>query len=246
MTRDHSLIEELMAVDALGGLDDDDDRERLERERVEHGVDCPECAAIEEGFAETAGRLAFALTPEPVDEAVLDRILAAPRPGEGELTVVEATVPPTDEVSARRARRSPVWRALVAAAAVVAIVVVAVTTLAPSPTSVQASSSQQLVTFTGETEGTLAMAFTPGEPGAVLWGSGLPDPGSDRVLEIWMIEGGEAISGGCVVPADGVVAFRVEADVGAADAMAVTEEPSDCPSAPTTEPFLLADLTTVV
>jgi hypothetical protein len=159
--------------------------------------------------------------------------------------VVETPSAPADELSERRARRPRAWQALVAAAAVVAVVAVAVTTLAPSPTGVQATSSQQLVTFTGQTEGTLAMAFTPGEPGAVLWGSGLPDPGADKVLEIWTIEEGRAVSGGCVVPTDGVVAFRVEADVSTADAMAVTEESSDCPSAPTTEPFLLADLTTV-
>lgn len=245
MTRDHSLIEELMAVDALGGLDEDD-RDRLQRERAAHGSECPECAAIESAFAETAGRLAFALTPQPVDEAMVDRILSAPRPGDGGVAVAEAPAPPADELSQRRARRVPPWQALVAAAAVVAIVVAAVATFVPSPASVEASTPQRIVTFTGEIEGTLAMAFTPGEPGAVFWGSGLPDPGPDEVLEVWMIEDGEPVSGGCVVPTDGVVAFRVEADVGGAEAMAVTQESSDCPPSPTSEPFLLADLTTVV
>ena len=58
MTRDHTVIEELMAVDALGGLDGDD-RALLERERESHGAACAECALLEKGFAETAGRLAF-------------------------------------------------------------------------------------------------------------------------------------------------------------------------------------------
>jgi len=244
MTRDHSLIEELVAIDALGGLDDED-RERLAREREGHAADCPECAAIEAGFTETAGRLAFALTPEPVDDTMVDRILAAARPDEGDPVTVAPPSPTSDELSARRARRPRARLAMAAAAAVVVIAVFAVAAIAPSSTSVQASFSQRVVGFTGATEGTLAMAFTPGEPGAVFWGSGLPDPGSDKVLEIWMIQDGEAVSGGCVVPTDGVVAFRVEADIGSAAAMAVTEESADCPSAPTTDPFLLADLTTV-
>jgi hypothetical protein len=243
MTRDHSLIEELMAVDALGGLDDGD-RAMLARERAGHDADCSECHTIEAGFAETAGRFAFALTPEPVDDAMLQRIMDVPR----ERTVDVDGTPgsPGDELSTRRARRPRAWQAMVAAAAVVAVVVVSFATLRPSTTGVQASSAQRLVPFTGETEGTLAMAFTPGEPGAVFWGSGLPDPGSDKVLEIWMIEGDEAVSGGCVTPIDGVIAVKVDASIGTTDTMAVTAEPSDCPATPTTDPILLADLTTVV
>lgn len=244
MTRDHSVIEELMAVDALGGLDDGD-RATLARERAGHGAACSECAAMESGFAETAGRFAFALTPERVDDAMLQRILAAPRERSGNVGV-EAHDASSDELATRRVRRPRAWQALVAAAAVVAIVAVSFATLRPSTTGVQASSAQRLVPFTGETEGTLAMAFTPGEPGAVFWGSGLPDPGSDKVLEIWMIEGDEAVSGGCVTPIDGVVAVRVDASIGTTDTMAVTAEPSECPAAPSTDPILLADLTTVV
>jgi anti-sigma-K factor RskA len=230
MTRDHARIEELMAVDALGGLDEDD-RAALARERASHGEHCPTCTAIEAGFAETAGRLAFALTPEPVGEAMAERILATPR----------------DELAARRPRRPRAWGVLVAAAAVAAIAIVAVGALRPSSTPVSgASSSQRIVAFSGQPEGTLAMAFTPGEPGAVLWGGGLPDLGADEVYEIWMIEGGTPVSGGCIAPTDGVIGSSIEADIGSAEAMAVTKESADCPVAPTTDPVMLADLTTVV
>jgi hypothetical protein len=245
VTRDHTVIEELMAVDALGGLDGDD-RAVLERERESHGADCVDCAQLEKGFAETAARLAFALDAEPVDDAVVDRILRANDGSPTSEAVVEIPQAPRDELDERRARRPRVWQALIAAAALVAVAVVAVGTIAPSTTSVQATTSQRLVVFTGETEGTLAMAFTPGEPGAVFWGSNLPDPGADRVYEIWMIEGDEAVSGGCVSPTDGVVAVRVEASIGTTDTMAVTTEPSDCPSTPSSDPILVADLTTMV
>ena len=230
MTRDHSLIEELMAIDALGGLDGDD-LATLERERAAHGADCAECLALERTFAETAGRLAFALDPQPVDDDMLERILATPR----------------DDLAARRARRAKPWQALVAAAAVIVLLVVVVATALPSTTSVtEAAPAQRIVTFSGDTDGTLAMAFTPGQPGAVFWGSGLPDPGPGKVYEIWMIEEGRPVSGGCVRPTDGVIALRVDANIGTTDTMAVTAEPADCPAAPTTPPVLLADLTTVV
>lgn len=229
MTRDHSLIEELMAVDALGGLDGDD-RATLERERAAHGAGCDECLALERTFAETAGRLAFALDPQPVDEGMLDRILASPR----------------DDLAERRTRRARPWQALMAAAAVIVLLVVIVATALPSTTGVtEAEPTQRIVTFSGDTDGTLAMAYTPGEPGAVFWGSGLPDPGPGKVYEIWMIDGDQPVSGGCVSPTDGVIALKVDANIGTTDTMAVTAEPADCPAAPTTPPVLLADLTTV-
>jgi hypothetical protein len=236
MNRDHTEIEELLAIDALGGLDADD-RERLARERASHPDACEECARLEAEYAETAGRLAFALTPEPVDEGAADRVLAAAR-AEAE------TVVRLPEAGPSRSSRQA-WRAVGVAAVVVALALVAIGVLRPSTTSVDASSTQRIVTFTGDTGGTLAMAYTPGEAGAVFWGSGMPDLEEGRVLEIWMIEDGEAVSGGCVSPTDGTVAFSVDAAIGTTDTMAVTEEPADCPAQPTTEPIMLADLTVV-
>ena len=61
-----------------------------------------------------------------------------------------------------------------------------------------------------------------------------------------MIEDDEATPGGCVAPTNGVIAMRVDANIGTTDTMAVTAEPSDCPAAPTSLPVLLADLTAVV
>ncbi len=61
MNGDHTKIEELLAVNALGGLDRAD-VELLTRLRGEHGA-CEECARIEAAFSEVAGRLGFALDP---------------------------------------------------------------------------------------------------------------------------------------------------------------------------------------
>jgi hypothetical protein len=44
--RDHALIEELIAVRALGGLDGGDD-DVLRREMAGHGPECAECRQLE-------------------------------------------------------------------------------------------------------------------------------------------------------------------------------------------------------
>lgn len=242
MTRDHTTIEELLAVQALGGLDGDD-VQTLAAERASHG-DCEECARLEAEFSETAGRLAFSLEPMPVDDAMADRILA-----ESPASPVVAPEPATtvDDLGERRERRVRGWQAAVGVAAVIAVLLVAVAVIRVDRTTAiaGASTTQRLVAFSGSGEGELAMAFTPGESGAVLWGSDLPDPGQDQVYEIWMIQDGTPVSGGCFRPQDGQVVLSVDASLEGTEAMAVTAEPADCPSSPSGEPVKTANLTLV-
>ena len=154
MTLDHSRIEELMAVEALGGLDGED-RDLLERKRAEHG-DCAECRAIEDGFAETAGRLGFALSPLPVDDSIVDAIVSGPHDR------LDAT---RDELAGRRERPGHGWRTLAAAAAVVAVLLLALATLRPSTTAVtEASPTQRFVTFSGEEKARSRWPTRPGGP----------------------------------------------------------------------------------
>ena len=238
MTLDHSVIEELLAVDALDGLDGDD-RERLRRERAAHG-DCDECRALEVEFAETAAQLSTVLEPAPVDDSMVERILASSSATEVPPPPVGA---PIDELSVRRSLGSRARQIGVAAAAAAAVFVAIVISLAPTTVETTVSTSQRVVSFGGATEATLAMAYTPGTPGAVFFGTGLADPGADAVYEIWMIEDGKATSGGCVAPTNGMVALSVDASIGTSEAMAVTVEPADCPSTPSGPPVLEADLT---
>jgi hypothetical protein len=72
-------------------------------------------------------------------------------------------------------------------------------------------------------------------------GSSLPEPGSDKVYEIWMLQGSTAVSGGCVRPHDGSIVAFVDADLADTDQMAVTVEPDSCPSQPTSAPILVSD-----
>jgi hypothetical protein len=246
MIRDHDLIEELLAVQALGGLDGDD-VDVLARERADHG-ECEECRRLEDGFEETAGRLAFALEPVEVNATMADRILAdSAAPGTPERDRPEPTdagerVVDLREARGRRARR---WQTAVAVAAAFVLIVVSAAVFNSSRTTqvTGAAPTQRFLTFTGDAQGEVRLAYTPGREGGVLWGSGLADPGADQVYEVWAITGDQPVSQGCVSPADGTIGLQLGADVGATDVMAVTAESSGCPSAPTSDPIWLAPVT---
>ncbi len=230
MTREHGLIDELLAIRALDGLDEDDVA-RLERELAAHG-DCDECRRLEAEHAEVAGMLALALDPRPVDEGMADRILAQPR----RPSATAAT--PVDELSVRRDARLGRWQAAFGVAAAVALVLAVV--LATRPDGGVAVPGT-IVPFEGAA-GELALAYTPGERGVLVWGAGLPDPGEGRVYELWMIDGGDPVRGACLAPTEGAVAAYLDADLSSAELMAVTVESSDCPDAPTTDPVFTAEL----
>ena len=239
MIRDHASIDELLAIRALGGLDGDD-AARLERELAEHG-DCDECRRLEAEHNEVAGMLALSLDPRPVDEGMVDRIVAqeqrrAPREEQGPERIVIASS--VDELSSRRDARLGRWQAAFGVAAAIALILAFV--LATRPGGVEVPGT--IVAFQGE-RGELAMAYTPGERGALVWGAGLPDPGGGKTYELWMIEGSNPVRGACLAPTDGAVAAYLDADLSSADLMAVTVESTDCPSAPTTDPIFTAELT---
>ncbi len=229
MTRDHRLIDELLAVRALDGLDEDD-AARLDRELAAHG-DCAECRRLEAEHLEVAGMLPLALDPRAVGGDMADRILAHPPRSDG------AAAAPVDEVSARRDGRLGRWRAAFGVAAAVALVLAIVLATRPGGVPVP----ETIVAFEG-TPGELALAYTPGERGVLVWGTGLPDPGTESVYELWMIEDGAAIRGACLTPTDGAVAAYVDADASSAELLAVTVESSECPDAPTTDPIYTAEV----
>jgi anti-sigma-K factor RskA len=235
MTRDHSLIDELLAVRSLGGLDGGD-AELLERELAAHG-DCDECRHLETEHAEVAGMLALALDPRPVDEDMVDRIIASEQ-RTGQRTDRAATTP-TDEVSDRRDARLGRWQAAFGIAAAVALLLAFVLATRPGD-GVHVPGT--IVAFEGSAHGELAMAYTPGERGALVWGAGLPDPGGGKVYEVWMIENGNPVRGACLAPTEGAVATYLDADLSSAELMAVTVESTECPSAPTTDPVFTAEL----
>ena len=241
--RDHTQIEELLAVRAFGGLEPDDVA-ALDDLMAAHGPDCAECDRLRIGSSETAAMLAFALDPVDVAPDAADRILAAAK-ADPSLPAAPSIAPspgvpgdPGDELEKRRARtgRGRAWRAAAGIAAAFVLLVGGMAVLRSVGTrDVSTNWAQTVKTFDGE--GELAMAYVPGTSGVVFWGEGLPDPGPGNTYEIWMIDDDTPISGGCVTPVDGRLATFVDADIGTAEQMAVTIEPSSCPGAPTSEPI---------
>jgi hypothetical protein len=101
----------------------------------------------------------------------------------------------------------------------------------------------RVVTFQGET-GNLAVAYRPGQTGAFVFGSNLQAPPSDRVYEVWMFQDGTPVRGACFRPEPGgTLLTYLDANLETSQQMAVTVESPSCPSAPTTQPILTADLT---
>jgi hypothetical protein len=225
--RDHSVIEEALAVHALGGLEADEETE-LRRAMAEHGPACSECRRLEAGFDATAGLLGFALDPLPVDSAIADLILARPRAS----SAAPRPGPP------QRGR----WWIGVAVAAAVVVVLGSIVVLRPQTQTVgSATLASQVVFFQGGT-GRVAMAYSPGEPGALIVGTDVPPPGAGRIYEIWAIVGTTPVSAGCVSPTEGRIAAVTDLDVSTSDAMAITVERTACPSQPTTQPIYSATI----
>ena len=101
----------------------------------------------------------------------------------------------------------------------------------------------RVVALQGEGDGRVAVAFTPGEPGVYVVGSDLATPAAGEVYELWMIQDGTPTPGACFRPAeDGSLFTFVDAEVGTTDTMAVTVEPSECSAQPTSDPILVAEI----
>lgn len=233
--RDHTRIEELIAARALGGLDPAD-AEELARARAEHGPGCLECRRLEDDYREVAGRLAFALPPDPVPEGLEEALVAR-------------------TLRADRAPAARRWARPLLAAAAAAVVLVAGGLggylLAPREEGAAdalaaflAAPGTEVVPFQGLAPGKLSLAFRPGEPEAFLVGADLPPPPEDRVYELWMVRGGTPVRGPTFAPEDGAVILRMEADLTGAQALAVTVEQEGGVDRPTSDPVYTARLPT--
>jgi anti-sigma-K factor RskA len=223
MMRDHTRIEELIAIRSIGGLDPQEEAE-LEREMSSHGPDCEECRRLENEYGEVAGRLAFALDP------------VALRPGFAEETIGLAL---GEAPASQPGRRGSPWRPLVAvAAALVLFVGGAVLGAVVFGGGGEVPPQATVVALEPQ-------AVTPGEPGIYLQGSGLEPLPSDKVYELWVIEGDIPAAAVCVRPGDdGSVFAFADKEVTGSEVLAVTVEPSTCSDAPTTPPRWAGQVTT--
>jgi hypothetical protein len=233
--KDHTRIEELLALDALDGLDGGD-ADELRRALHDHGPACPECASLRAEFAETAGLLAFALEPEPVRLAV----------EAGRLTGASAADQPTSLASHRRRRPSLLAAAAVAAALVIGGIAGANLaerrgTGASDLAALLAEPGTRIVRFEGSS-GAVAMAVSADGSRSYLVGRDLAAPPADKVYEVWSITGTTPTSIACITPTNGSIDETLQTSLAGASVVAVTVEDASCPSAPTTDPILTATI----
>ena len=226
--KDHTRIEELLALDVLDGLDGDDTDE-LRRALKDHGPACAECASLRADFAETAGLLAFSLDPEPVRP-----ITPAPA-----LSVVTGDEPP-----APGRRRWPILLAAAAVAAALVIGGIVGANLADRGgtsdlAALLAEPGTRILRFDGSS-GAVAMAVSADGSRSYLVGRDLAAPPADKVYEVWSITGTTPTSIACITPTDGSIDETLQTSLAGADVVAVTVEDASCPSAPTTDPILTA------
>ena len=243
----HERIEELAAARALGGLESPE-RVELERLQDDHGPDCAECRRIDLEFAEVAGRLPFALHPEPVPPGMEDRVTAVAR-GLG----------PALETGPRRRRagslRTGARRAAVAAAAAVLVVAGGVggylvgRSGAPSPAardlvSFLSHGGARVAAFRGSGTGNLSVAYRPGERRAFVVGAGLPAAPSGHVYELWLLPShGTPVPSGTFEGTGGQLLVLVTGDLSRATRMAVTVERAPGARQPTRAPIFSAPIT---
>jgi hypothetical protein len=244
MMRDHARIEELLAVRSLGGLDGDDAR-TLDDELQEHGPDCAECRRLEREFSETAAMLAASLEPQPVDDTIVDRIVRSTEQVSAgpERATPRAAGPATeDELTHRRAsKRRRVWQGLIGVAASIALIVAGFEILTSGSQPITSTkASDHIVRFQGD-HGDLALVYDPGEPGAIVIGTGIADPGPNNVYELWTFDGKTPVRAGCMAPVDGAMASTLPG-VTPTETMAVTVESNVCPDAPAGDVAFTASL----
>ena len=233
----HDHIEELLAADALGGLDASGQRE-LERPVTEHEPGCAECARLRAAHAETAAALALSLDPVPMSHGAEERLMASARAvraaaGDGPLRL--AAAPEDSERRPRRRLRRMAVAALAAAACLAAAGFVGYALHRPPASSqaVPAFAEQSGTRSTRIVSGSRRMVlyYRPGQGAALVVGSGFPAPPSGHVYELWYLPVGsqQMAPAGIFVPRDG--SFVAPASVGSAfTVVAVSIEPHFVPA----------------
>jgi hypothetical protein len=229
---DRVELEELLALEALGGLEQDD-RVRLLALLDERDEERSENDELRAAFSDTAAMLGVGLEPTPLSADLEDR------------TVASALAGPTSATAPSRRRGT----ALVAvAAAIVLIVIGAIGGYLAS----QRSPFEEFVANPGVRfipfepaeggAGTMTLAVSADGRSAYVIGAGLAPPPSGEVYEMWTIQGKKPVSLGCIVPTDGRVIQPLSGSFDSADVAAMTVESATCPAAPTTAPVQVATL----
>jgi anti-sigma-K factor RskA len=226
--RPHDEIEELIAADALDGLDEAGRRE-LARLRAEHGPDCVQCLLLESEYGEVASQLATVVEPLPISAGAEQSLIQAAR----------APAAGLEEPARRRLRAVPGGRRvqrMVAAVAVAAAIALlgglAGYSIARKPAPLAS------VTYRAA-EQQLTIVYVKGQTQALAVGS-LPPLEGDKVYELWYqpSPGANMVPAGTFVPRNGTVVAPVELGESFV-AVAMSVEPAGGSPQPTTTPIFV-------
>jgi hypothetical protein len=212
----HDRLEELFAAEALGGIDDDG-RHELRDILTWHDSNCPECARLRSDYSEVAASLALSLEPVPMSSGSEERLMTATRAVAQGRSAPSQPVTRLDDARADRdeERRRPlrVIGAIVGiAACLLGAVVLGYQLRSPtmSPDEIATTFSAQSGTrsasmHAGDTS--LVVYYRPGQQAALLVGTGLDDPPSGHVYELWYMPEGKTdmAPGGIFTPMGGTV-----------------------------------------
>lgn len=222
---------DLHALAAAYALDALDPAERAEFEA--HLETCASCRTDVDELREAAGELgAIAASPPPphLRARVLDEIARTPQ---------LAGSAPTDELAERRRRRVP---ALLASAAALVILVVGAAFViragggSNGVDSVLAAADAVEVTLapvSDDAVGSVRVVWSSAEGRVAVIGSDLPDPGADRVYELWAIVDATPVPAGLFEVDGGALSDVEDLDVEPI-AWGVTVEPAAGSEEPTT------------
>jgi anti-sigma-K factor RskA len=226
--RPHDQIEELIAADALDGLEETGRRE-LARLRDEHGLDCAECLRLESEYREVASQLATVVEPMRLSPGAEEALIEAARapseeraePGERQLVIPRG----------RRVQR--IVAALAVAAAVALLGGLAGYSIAPK------SAPLATVSYTSGDQ-QLTIVYVKGQTQALAIGSNLPSLPGGKVYELWYQPNKDAdmVPAGTFVAKNGTVVAPVRLGKSFV-ALAMSIEPPGGSLHPTTTPIFV-------
>ncbi|MAT04303.1 MAG: anti-sigma factor [Acidimicrobiaceae bacterium] len=227
-------VHHLAAAYTLDALDPD------ERAMFEaHLDDCERCRVEVAEFGEVAGSLAgaAATTPPP---AMRDRVLA-------EIAETRQDRPTVRHLAETR-RRPRSAMLLATAAAIVGLIAGAAIALVAfdrtSDSEVVLSAPDAITMPLDGAEGSVRVVWSSELGRAVVLGDGLPDPGADRVYELWSIGDDGPVPAGLFSPDDGRVqtVFDLDPNATTPAAWGITNEPDGGSPAPTGDILYFAEV----
>jgi anti-sigma-K factor RskA len=223
--RPHDQIEELIAADALDGLDEAGRRELL-RLRAEHGPDCAQCLLLESEYREVASQLATVVNPVPMSPGAEEALIRAARspsasPREPRLRVIPGG-----------GRVQKLVAAVAVAAAIALLGGLAGYAVSPKPAPLAR------VTYRAGAQ-QLSVVYAKGQTQGLAIGS-LPALTGGRVYELWYQPraGANMVPAGTFVPQNGTVVAPVALGESFV-AVAMSVEPAGGSPQPTTTPIFV-------